>query len=325
MSLNAAVIGLGSFGSRHIRTIQKLGLGKVSAIVTRKKSNRLVPDAAIYRTAEELFSHERPDLLIITIPPSAHGDAEALAAEHSVPFFVEKPVSNDAATALSVLEKVEKSGIITSVGYHSRYSPAIERAKAAISESEPLSIEGYWIDGMPYTPWWRKKAESGGQAVEQATHIVDILRYLFGDPIDVYSRGRKALKAVDFESSSETIITFPAGRIATLSVSCEKEKGSRIGFTIGFADGSAEYMWNGKLSIRNSKGTATAGPENPNALYEEELSAFFKAVETGDRSLIKSDYRNGVKTLITTLAMNESMRKAKPVKMKNFLDGSLFQ
>ena len=53
MSLNAAVIGLGSFGSRHIRTIQKLGLGKVSAIVTRKKSNRLVPDAAIYRTALE--------------------------------------------------------------------------------------------------------------------------------------------------------------------------------------------------------------------------------------------------------------------------------
>ena len=41
MSLNAAVIGLGSFGSRHIRTIQKLGLGKVSAIVTRKKIEEL--------------------------------------------------------------------------------------------------------------------------------------------------------------------------------------------------------------------------------------------------------------------------------------------
>lgn len=316
MSLNAAVIGLGSFGIKHIRTIQRLGLGSVTAVVTQKNPHRIVPDADVYRTAEELFAKVKPDVLIITVPPSAHGEAESLAAEHSVPFFVEKPVSNNLETALSVLEKVQKSGIITSVGYHSRYSPAIDKARSILNDNKPETIHGYWIDSVPASSWWCKEKESGGQIVEQATHIVDIFRYLFGEPVDVYSRGRKGLGSVDFESTSETVMTFPGNLIATLSVSCEKEKGSKIGFTIGLSDGAAEYTWNSKLSLRNSTGTITAGPENAGELYEKELCAFFKAVETGDRSLIRSDYQDAVRTLNATLAIKESIRKKKPIKVK---------
>lgn len=316
MGLNIAVVGIGTFGAKHIKAIQRLGLGNVTAVVSRKNPRRLVPDADVYRTAAELFEKRRPDALIITVPPSAHGDAEILAAENGVPFFVEKPVSNDINTALEILGKVQESGIITSVGYHSRYSPAIAKAKEIIADEKPQTIHGYWIDMMPEAPWWGKQALSGGQVVEQATHIVDIFRYLFGEPEDVCSRGRKGIISMDSESSSETIMTFPGGLIATLSVSCEKRKGSKIGFSIGFADGAAEYTWNGKLSLRNSRGTITAGPQLPSELYDNELKAFFKAVETNDRSLIRSDYADAVRTLSTTLAIRESIRKRKPVKVQ---------
>lgn len=317
MGLRIAVVGLGSFGAKHIKTIERLGLGKVTAVVSRKKSNRIVPDAAVYETASALFENETPDALIITVPPCAHGEAELLAAEHSVPFFVEKPVSDDESTALRILESVERSGIITSVGYHSRYSPAIAKAREITIESKSTTLHGYWIDSIPPSLWWKREEISGGQVIEQATHIVDIFRYLLGEPIDVYSRGRKGIMSVDFESTSETVMTFPEGIIAALSVSCEKTKGSKIGFTLGFADGAAEYKWNGKLSIRSSKGTITAGPENPAEMYDKELIEFFRAVETGDRSGIRSDYKDAVRTLYATLAIKESMKKRKPIKVKD--------
>ena len=76
-----------------------------------------------------------------------------------------------------------------------------------------------------------------------------------------------------------------------------------------------DYGWNGKLSVRNSDGTFTAGPDTPTQLYEDELRAFFKAVETGDRSLIKSDYEDAVRTLKVSLLARESMRTGRPMKV----------
>ena len=315
MGLRIAVVGLGSFGTRHAKTIKRLGLGEITAVVSRHSVKRLIPEARAYKTTAELLENEKIDTMVIAIPPFAHGDTEMLAARHGVPFFVEKPVSNDIITAHDILDEVRASGIITSVGYHSRYSSAIEKAKELLENEEPLSIHGYWLDSLPDAAWWKKRAESGGQLVEQATHIIDIFRYLLGEPLEIYSKGRKGLPSVDFESSTETIITFPGNRIAVLSTSCEKEKGSKIGFTVSLRKGAMDYGWNGKLSVRNSDGTFTAGPDTPNQLYEDELRAFLKAVETGDRSLIKSDYEDAVRTLKVSLLARESMRTGRPMKV----------
>ena len=317
MALRIAIAGLGSFGIRHVRTIKKLGLGEITAAISRRSSHRALPGVNFYRTAEEAFEKEEIDALVIALPPAVHGEIETLAARRSIPFFVEKPVSNDLQTAANILCEVQESGIITSVGYHSRYSPAIKKAKSILETEKPLSIHGYWLDTLPAAAWGRKKEMSGGQIVEQATHIIDIFRYLFGEPEEVYAKGRKGLRETDFESAAEMIFTFPGDRIATLSTSCEKTKGSSIGFTVGFANGAMEYAWNGKLSVRNSGGTATTGPENPSQLYEEELASFFRAVETGDRSLICSDYSDAVKTLSASLAASESLRTKKTIKIKD--------
>lgn len=314
MGLRIAIVGLGSFGTRHAKTISKLGLGEITAVVSRRTARKLLPEARSYKTAAELLEKEKIDAMVIAIPPSAHGEAEMLAARHGIPFFVEKPVSNDMITAHDILDEVRASGIITSVGYHSRYSSAISKAREILGSEEPLSIHGYWLDGVPDAEWWKKRGESGGQLVEQATHIIDIFRYLFGEPLEIYSKGRKSLSSVDFESSAETIITFPKDRIAVLSTSCEKEKGSKIGFTIGLRKGAMDYSWNGKLSVRSSDGTSTAGPDTQNQLYEDELRAFFKAVETGDRSLIRSDYEDAVRTLEASLLARESLRTGRPMK-----------
>ena len=274
MGLRIAVVGLGSFGTRHAKTIKRLGLGEITAVVSRHSVKRLIPEARAYKTTAELLENEKIDAMVIAIPPFAHGDTEKLAARHGVPFFVEKPVSNDIITAHDILDEVRASGIITSVGYHSRYSSAIEKARELLQNEEPLSIHGYWLDSLPDAAWWKKRAEGGGQLVEQATHIIDIFRY-----------------------------------------SCEKEKGSKIGFTVSLRKGAMDYGWNGKLSVRNSDGTFTAGPDTPTQLYEDELRAFFKAVETGDRSLIKSDYEDAVRTLKVSLLARESMRTGRPMKV----------
>ena len=163
MGLRIAVVGLGSFGTRHAKTIKRLGLGEITAVVSRHSAKRLIPEARAYKTTAELLENEKIDAMVIAIPPFAHGDTEMLAARHGVPFFVEKPVSNDIITAHDILDEVRASGIITSVGYHYRYSSAIEKARELLQNEEPLSIHGYWLDSLPDAAWWKKRAEGGGQ------------------------------------------------------------------------------------------------------------------------------------------------------------------
>jgi predicted dehydrogenase len=42
-------------------------------------------------------------------------------------------------------------------------------------------VVGAWHDALPPPPWWRQAARGGGQIVEQATHLVDLARYLVGE------------------------------------------------------------------------------------------------------------------------------------------------
>ena len=69
--------------------------------------------------------------------------------------------------------------------------------------------------------WWRDKAKSGGQLVEQVIHIIDMTRFFLGEPIKVYSMQDNLFHRSDKEYTSEdtsaTVIRFDSGGMATIS------------------------------------------------------------------------------------------------------------
>ena len=50
-------------------------------------------------------------------------------------------------------------------------------------------------------------------------------------------------------------------------------------------------------------------------IFEIEQQAFIAAVKSGDRSLIRCDYADGLETLRLTLAVNESIDKGRVVEL----------
>jgi len=93
---------------------------------------------------------------------------------------------------------------------------------------------------------------------------------------------------------------------------CVDPTGIACIFVPGLTAGS---LLNGNgICIDPPLGAAGACPQgddiNPTV---REDKAFIKAVETGDRSDIRSDYADGAKTLALSLAINESFQTRKPV------------
>ena len=83
--------------------------------------------------------------------------------------------------------------------------------------------------------WWRDKAKSGGQLVEQVIHIIDLTRFFLGEPIKVYSMQDNLFHRSNGEYTSEdtsaTVIRFDSGGLATISA------------TNGASPNSWDYDW----------------------------------------------------------------------------------
>jgi Predicted dehydrogenases and related proteins len=268
-----------------------------------------------------MFNSEKElEAIFVCIPPDAHDNIEFLAAEKGVHLYVEKPIAVSLERALEVEKAIKAAGIIASVGYHERYSEAIENIRQYISNREIGLVNGRWLGGIPGAPWWRRKERSGGQLVEQCTHIFDLLRYFFGEAESVYSRSVtgivKNMLDYNLEDASTTIIEFKNGVCASVNTGCYFDDGvieRGAGVEIFCKDAVIEYDWMSEV-IYKTKGRMEK-VSAPNNSHFKAASAFIQSVQTKNISLIKSTYSDSVKTLALTLAANESMLTKMPVKL----------
>jgi predicted dehydrogenase len=250
----------------------------------------------------------------ICLPPFAHGDPERAVLERGLPMFVEKPLSTDLAVAREIAGIVERQNITTCVGYNWRYLDSTDRAREILTGKRPALGIGYWIGGTPGVAWWRVKTQSGGQVVEQTTHIFDIARYLMGEVKTVYAAASKGLvddlPNYDVEDASTVSLTFENGAVATILSSCVVDQGYGAEMHI-LARGVTVRIGSGKLVVEESgKTTILPSQNNP---YQRESEIFLAAVESKDPSGIRSPYTDSLKSLAVTLAVNESFETGKAV------------
>lgn len=256
------------------------------------------------------------DALYVGVPPHGHGVAELAAAERGLALFVEKPLANNLDTAREIAAAISASGVINSVGYNWRYQDSTEAARQALAGKTVGMAMGYWMGGMPGVPWWRRLDQSGGQLVEQTTHIFDVARYLLGDVAEVTARAAtRALGNVENFSVTDVgaaLVTFASGAIGTFHNTCLL-KG--VGYTVGLHVVTPELIveLSGQcVLIEPGRRTEIRSASSP---YEAEDRAFLAAVSSKDQAGIKSPYADAVKTLAVTLAANESYQTGQTVRL----------
>ena len=105
--------------------------------------------------------------------------------------FIEKPIGLNLKVCGDIANEINKNNLITSVAYQERYNPVLDLVKEMVKREPAGLVNAYWIGSMPSPEWWRKKATSGGQAVEQTTHLADMMRNIFGEAESVYAFGKR--------------------------------------------------------------------------------------------------------------------------------------
>jgi predicted dehydrogenase len=276
--------------------------------------------AKIYTDYRAMLAEAGLHAVYVCVPPFAHGELEFAAIDAGLALFVEKPVALSLDLAGQVAEAIRKKTLVSASGYQTRYSEAADRAKELAGNRTIGLALGFYLGGLPGTPWWRVQAQSGGQLVEQATHTVDLMRWLAGDITRVYSAGtlriHKETPNFDIFDAATTIVHFQSGAIGSLANTSVLAGGSAAGSPAGvhliLQDQRLE-VWGTTLKATTA-GKAEEWRFSGSPMMAED-QAFVEAVARRDPQRVRSPYADAARTLAVTLAAEESARTGKPVEV----------
>lgn len=327
MTLQIGIIGTGWFSKVHADILARMEGVRVASVcgTTLEKAEAMasVYDAVGYGELEHMLDGEKLDAVYICVPPMSHGSIESELNRRGIPFLVEKPLSTGMDVPRQVLDQVQKSGLLTSVGYHFRYQEAAQVLQQAMKEQTVGMALGRWMGGMPGVAWWRRQDGSGGQFVEQTTHIIDLLRYCAGEVTEVYAvAAQRSMhekhEHVTVADVANVTLKLESGAIASIANTCLLPDGEG-GAGLQFYTDAGVWDWTPeRLLLPSAASHAMAGLEIPagHNPYERENEAFIHALRTGDRSRILSDYADACRTQEITTAALASADSGLPVQLQ---------
>ena len=320
MTVKIGFVGTGGIANHHMRTLSEIPTAAMVAFcdVVEEKAVTAATTygGKAYTCYEEMYDSEALDAVYICLPPFAHDRQELAAIERDLPIFVEKPVATTMAKAREIESALAAKNLISGVGYHWRYMDTTEKAIALIGDQPVGFALGAWMGGMPGVSWWRVMAESGGQMVEQTTHIFDLARYLLGDVAEVHAMGRTGLmedvENYDVHDASVTNLRFKSGAVASITSACMLSAGHHVGLELFLKDQALRIVGQ-HLTIATPDGTEVVELGNNPTRAEDQT--FLQAVQSGDASAIRCDYAEAVKSLELTIAATQSAQEGRLIAM----------
>jgi myo-inositol 2-dehydrogenase / D-chiro-inositol 1-dehydrogenase len=195
-TVRIGMVGAGAVAARHVRTLLAMDGVEVAAVadpaLERARELASVAGAAAYPNHMELLAAERLDAVYICVPPFAHGAPELAVIDAGLPLFVEKPVAIDLETAAGIAARLAERPLLTCTGYHWRWLDIYDRAAALLADRPARIVQCSWLDKVPPPRWWPRRDGSGGQTIEQSTHVLDVARGLAGEVAEVHAFGARA-------------------------------------------------------------------------------------------------------------------------------------
>lgn len=332
-ALRTGLIGCGKFANKHLANLVSMpekfkiaAFCDINAESAMQYAERYSGGKAeVFLDYHQMFDQVPLDLVLICLPPFGHSDEIEVAADHGVNILIEKPIALTSEHAWRMVKAVEKAGIKSQVGFMFRFGAAIEKLKSMIEDGSAgqvgLMSARYFCNAL-HASWWREREKSGGQITEQVIHMVDLMRYLMGDPQTVFSIQNNLfhqnVENYTIEDTSGTVMEFKDGGIGVIFASNNAIPGKWINdyhivtqkLTAEFTDANnAIFTYTGGNEVVTERVSAN---EN---YYLREILDIYQAIVTNTST--RTPIQEGALSLDLALAITESAMTKKPVHLGN--------
>jgi len=258
------------------------------------------------------------DAIFVCTPPGSRGPVELEAVQAGVHVFVEKPIGLSAEQSLPLLRALQKQRVVNCVGYMNRYRQTVTHVKQLLAQTVVLGVNFHWIGPRYHVQWWMRPHESGGPFNEQGTHFIDLCRFLIGEITEVYATGPQSDVTAHVDDRVAVTLRFRNGPLGVGLYSCEAAE-KCISFGILLTSGHL-LLEGWELQLRDM-GIEEQNSETKHGIFQKEVAAFFRAIESSDDSPILCDFHDATKTQLVVDAIRRSIVSRAQETVRELQDG----
>jgi len=171
----------------------------------------------VYTDYLKMLDNEKPDAVAISTPVFLHVPMARECVQRNLPFFLEKPLSTNSQEAASLVQSIGERKLVTMVGYMMRYVATFARAKQILDSGvlgKVITFNStiYVAQLFKRGKGWRysKKEAGGGVVMAQASHLIDLLQWFFGE-VDSVSAHVKNWYSKEVEDFAHAYFRFSGG------------------------------------------------------------------------------------------------------------------
>lgn len=329
--MRIGIVGAGGVAERHARVleqfddVQVVGVADVNPVRAEAVAGR--HGARVYADHDRMLADAALDALYVCVPPFAHGPAELAAIAAGVPFFVEKPVALDEAVGEEVSARLAERPVLTATGYHWRGLDTVEQARALLEDHPAGLVVGSWFGSTPPVAWWSRRDRSGGQTIEQTTHILDLARALVGEVSEVAAvaarRGDDPNRhptaapnrhpGPDVPDVTAATLRFASGAIGSFASTCLLPGLKSAGLAI-YSTGLSLELSETALRVDRGQGVEVVLPTaDPRVRVDRDFVDAIRDPDGASRVLV--DYDEALRTHRLACAVVRSADEGRPVRL----------
>jgi len=237
--LGFAILGAGMVAEYHLNAIQEcadlgarlVGVGHYNPARYDEISQRFGVPARSY---DDVLADPAVDAVCICTPSGQHAQETIAAASSGKHVLVEKPMALSLPDADAMIAACRENGVQLGVFLQRRAEPLFRRVHDAIHGGDLGEIT-LGVVTMPYyrdEPYyaqadWRGtwEMDGGGVLMNQGIHIIDLLLWFLGDPVDVHAFADSRHRSVEIEDTAGAVLRFANGAVATITATVATEPG----------------------------------------------------------------------------------------------------
>lgn len=337
--LRFALVGCGRVCQKHLDSLVGNPAAELVAVcdTVLEKAQRVAAAHGVkaYANYDEMLSQEKVDVVSILTPSGLHAfHTIDIVTKYRVHIICEKPMALRLSDADRMIEACDLAGVRLFVVKQNRYNLPVQKLREAIDHNRlgqivMGTVRVRWCRPQAYydSDAWRGTWElDGGVLSNQASHHVDLLEWILGEPVSVMAKTGTYLVDIEADDTAAAIIKFRSGALGIVeattaarpfdlegSLSILAEKGSVVigGFSVNRME-----AWNlADETVEQRAAVLKEFSETPPNVYgfghKRYYSEVIDVLRTNRRALV--DGLEGRKSLELINAIYESSETGKEV------------
>jgi predicted dehydrogenase len=231
------LIGIGGIGQLHLKHALRLADAEVYSVADTAKAAldraKVLGVKKTFTDYHEMLKDSQLDAVLIALPTHLHLQCALAAAEAKKHILLEKPIGVTVEEAKKVISSAQRNSVKLMMGYPMRFNQHfrklqedmangllgdVENAHATYVCAGPFVHRADGHSPAPVPDWWfNTKQTGGGVLVDLGSHMINLMRMLFGEIDDI--RGQFGHRYnMEFEDSAMVLVRFNSGTLASINV-----------------------------------------------------------------------------------------------------------